>query len=186
MRSTFTKVALILSALAGPASAADVGLGAFGGVSIPVVHEAAKQGSLFGVRLPVRLVPMVTFEPYYSKAALGDGEVDAAGFPYTRDGGDVTSFGVNALLTFGGAAFFKLFPIVGLGSYRIEREAMDEIRKAGYNFGLGFGLSPIPKLTLSVRGELALVPTGETSQKFASVTVGADYGLISVPRGGSR
>jgi hypothetical protein len=181
MRQNLVAVALALALVAGPAAAADIGLGAFGGLSIPVVNEASEQGSQFGVRFPIHLVPMLDVEPYFSKSALGDGEVDAGGFTYTRDGGDVTSYGVNALISFGAASFFRLFPIVGLGSYKIERDGAEEISKAGYNFGLGFGISPIPKLSLSVRGELNVIPTDETSQKFAGVTVGAAYSLISVP-----
>jgi hypothetical protein len=180
MRPILVVAALALAFLAGPAWTADIGIGVLGGISIPVANEPAEQGSQLGVRVPVNLLPLITLEPYYSRSALGDGEVTVGGVTYTRDGGEVTGFGLNALLTFG-SPLFKLFPIVGLGSYRIEREAAEEISKAGYNFGLGFGVSPIPKLSLSLRGELAMVPTDETSQKFANVTVGAAYSLVSVP-----
>lgn len=171
-------VALVLTA--GVATAADIGIGAFGGISIPVLNDLSKQGSQFGVRVPVNLLPLLTIEPFYSASSLGDAEETFGPNSYTRDGGKVTGFGANALITFGSPAF-RLFPIVGIGSYKIEREGSDDLTDMGYNFGLGLGFSPIPKLSVNVRGELNMVVTDETSQKAANVTAGVSYSLISIP-----
>jgi hypothetical protein len=180
MRKALTAALLVLALSAGVASAADIGAGVFGGVSIPVVNDLSKQGSQFGLRIPVNLLPLLTVEPFFASSSLGDAEETFGSISYTRDGGDVRGFGVNALFTFG-APMFKFFPFVGLGSYKLERNGAEDISDVGYNFGLGLGFSPIPKIGVNVRGELNMIPTDETSQKFANITVGASYSLISVP-----
>jgi len=103
------------------ARAAEFGIGAFGGVSIPIANDLSEQGSQFGIRVPVKLSSLFTIEPYWSTSALGEVE-DTFGGPttYTRDGGDVQSFGANALFTFGTGVQFS--PFAGLGSYGLERD----------------------------------------------------------------
>ena len=180
MHKTLTLTLLALAIFAGTAAAVDIGVGAYGGVNIPVLNDLSKQGTDFGVRVPVRLIPLITVEPFYSTSSLGDAEEDINGISYTRDGGDLKGFGVNALLTFGSPAF-QFFPFAGIGSYKLEREGAEDVSDMGYSFGLGLGVSPIPKLSLSVRGELDMVVTDETSQKFAKVTGGAAYSFFSLP-----
>jgi hypothetical protein len=179
MRRSFITVLLAL-AIAAPAHAADIGVGVFGGFSIPIVNDLSEQGPAFGVRVPVNLLPLLTVEPFFSSSNLGDVEETFAGTPYTRDGGKVTAFGANALFT-AGAPMFKFTPFVGIGSYKLERDGSEDLTDLGIQFGLGIGISPIPKVTFSVRGEMAAIITDETSQKFANVTAGASYSLISVP-----
>jgi len=181
MRNTLVTTLLALAVGAGSAGAADFGIGAFGGVSIPVLNDLAKQGPVFGVRVPANLLPLLTVEPYFSTSTLGNVE-DSFGTPttYTRDGGKVTGFGVNALVTFG-AATLKLYPFAGVGSYKVTREGSEDVSEIGYNFGLGLGVSPVPKLTVHVRGGLDMVATGDTSQKFATVTAGVSYAVFSMP-----
>jgi outer membrane protein with beta-barrel domain len=170
---------LLAFAVPATAGATSVGVGVFGGISIPVLNDLAEQGSQFGLRVPVNLVPMLTVEPFFASSALGEvDEVVPGSGP--RDGGDVTAFGVSALATFGVPAF-RLFPFVGIGSYKIEQQSAEEVNEAGYNIGLGLGISPMPKLTLDLRGEFLMIPTGETSRKFANVTVGASYSVFSIP-----
>ena len=52
------------------------GVGVFGGLSIPVLNDLSGQGSQFGVRVPVSLVPMLTVEPFFSSSALFIGAGD--------------------------------------------------------------------------------------------------------------
>ena len=180
MRRVFAAV-LGLALVATRAQAADIGIGPYGGVSIPVLNDLSKQGSTFGFRVPVNLVPLLTVEPFYASSSLGDVE-ESFGTPntYTRDGGKTTGFGVNALLTFG-TGVFKFYPILGLGSFKFEREGAEDISDVGYDVGLGLGLSPIPKLSVHVRGELNMIANGETAVKAANVTVGATYAVFSLP-----
>jgi len=161
------------------AGARGIGLGVFGGASIPILQDNASQGTQFGLRVPVNVVPLLTVEPFYSKSSLGDKTVTFGGLSYTRDGGDVAAFGVNALLTVGGPVSF--YPFVGLTSSKITRSGAADLSKTGYNFGLGLGITPMPKLRVDVRGELNAVVTDQTSRKFGNITGGVSYALFNMP-----
>ena len=180
MRRVFVAI-LGLALVAARAQAADIGIGPYGGISIPVLNDLSKQGSMFGIRVPVNLLPLLTVEPFYAASTLGDAE-ENFGTPttYTRDGGKTSGFGVSALFTFG-TGIFKFYPVVGLGSYKFERDGAEDISDVGYNFGLGFGLSPIPKLTINLRGELNMITNGDTAVKAANATLGATYAVFSLP-----
>jgi hypothetical protein len=171
-----TALALVL--IQGTAAAAvGIGVGAFGGLSIPIVNDLSEQGSTFGIRVPLNVAPMVTIEPFWASSSLGDVDEEFGGISYTRDGGETNGFGANALFHFGGTGF-SFFPFVGLGSYTIKRDGSDDITDMGLNFGLGIGVSPMPKLSLDLRGEVNSIITDETSQKFGNVTLGASYNLF--------
>lgn len=170
---------LTLVLTAGMAQARGIGVGAFGGASIPIANDLAKQGTAFGIRVPVTLLPLVTVEPFASFSSLGDAEETFGPTTFTRDGGKNNGFGANVLLSFGGPISF--FPFAGLGSYTIEREGSEDVSEMGYNFGLGIGFSPTPMIGLSLRGELNAVVTDDTSQKFANVTLGAHYNVFTMP-----
>jgi len=159
------------------AAGVGVGVGAYGGMSIPIVNDLSESGSTYGVRVPLNFAPMFTVEPFWASSSLGDVDETFGGTSYTRDGGETSGFGANALFPFGGTGF-SFFPFVGLGSYKIEREGSEDITETGFNFGLGIGFSPIPKLGLNLRGEINSIITDETSQKAANVTLGASYHLF--------
>jgi len=174
---------LTLLALAVGVSAAraqtDIGIGAFGGMSIPIANDLSTQGTMFGVRVPVRLAPWMVIEAFYANSALGDAEEDFGGpTTFTRDGGEVSAFGATALIPFGGSEFgsgLRFFPFVGLGSYSLTRDGADDIDDMGVNMGLGLGFFVMPKLALDLRGEFAAIITDDTSQKFGNVTLGATW-----------
>ena len=126
----------------------------------------------------MKLVPLVTVEPYYASSSLGDKDVTIADITYTREGFDETAYGLNALLTMGGPVQF--YPFAGIGSTNLKRTGND-LTLTTYNFGLGLGISPMPKLTLHIRGEMQMAVDGEASRKFANVTAGASYALFSMP-----
>src|SRR5262245_54394658 len=99
----FALAALVLCALAArTAHAASIGVGVFGGVSAPVLQDDQDKGSLYGVRAPVKLVPLLTVEPYYASTALGDKTITVGSTSLTREGSDVTGYGLCAMLTMGG------------------------------------------------------------------------------------
>ena len=181
MRRSLVMTVLALALCVPTARAAEIGIGAFGGVSIPILNDLSEQGTQFGVRVPVNLLPLLTVEPYFSSSALGEVDEDFGGpIEFTRDGGDLTAFGANALFTFG-SPMVKFFPFVGIGSFKLERDGAEEVSDMGVTFGLGLGISPVPKLSFSVRGEMAAIITDETSQKFANVNAGASYAIFSLP-----
>lgn len=180
MKRMWASVALALLLGAGPAQALSIGLGAFGGISVPVVQDDTGQGTQFGIRVPVNLVPLIAVEPFFSSSAGGDKEETLAGTTYTRTGIDVTAFGANLLIPFGAAVRF--YPFVGVGSHKLERAGSEEITKTGYNFGLGLGFSPpLAGLSVDLRGELTAVVDGDVSRKWANATLGVSYALFKLP-----
>jgi len=172
-------LALALALAGGAAEAAGVGVGAFGGTWIPVAQEDAGTGVVYGLRLAVDVVPLLRLEPYWAKSAPGDVEETFAGLPYTRDGGEISAFGLNAMLSTGGP--LRFYPFVGVGSCRLTREATDERTEIGYDAGLGLGLSPLPGLELDLRGEFVVIPLDEASRKSVNVTLGVSYHFLNLP-----
>lgn len=176
---SFILTACLAVALTGTsAQAGSIGVGAFGGVSIPIVQSDVAQGTMFGVRVPVKLVPLVAVEPYYASSKLGDAEEDILGTTYTREGFDATAYGANVMLTMGGPVQF--YPFAGIGQTKLERTGSD-LSLTTYNFGLGLGISPAPKITIHIRGELSAAVDGEASRKFGNVSAGLSYALFSAP-----
>ncbi len=175
----FIALLLVLTAVtAATARAGSIGVGAFAGTSTPVLQDDTGNGTLFGVRVPVKLVPLITVEPYYASSSLGDKTQTIAGIDYTRSGFDVTSYGANALLTMGGPVSF--YPFAGVGQTKLKRDPIDD-SFTSYSFGLGVGFSPVPKVTIDLRGELQAVVDGEASRKFGNATLGVSYALFSMP-----
>jgi len=179
MKKRILLTLLALTLAPAMAAARGVGVGVFGGASLPVLQENAGNGSQFGVRVPVSLVPFLSLEPFYAKSALGDVEETFGTATYKRSGPDITTFGVNALLSFGGP--FQFYPYAGLGSSKIEQNGASDITETTYDFGLGFGIAPMPKFTIHLRGELAAIVTGDTSRKTGNLTAGVSYALFSSP-----
>ena len=135
---------LALSSGAAAARAASAS-GAFGGMSIPVVQEDAKTGAVYGVRVPVTVMPLVTVEPYCARTRPGDDEETFGGLTYTRDGGEISAFGLNVHAGRGGP--LRFYPFAGIGSYRLTRDGdATTAPRSATTLGLGLGLSPLPKL----------------------------------------
>jgi hypothetical protein len=179
MKKTAPILLLGLALTAGAAYAAGVGVGAFGGTSIPIVQEDAKAGVLYGVRLPVTVVPLLRLEPYWTQTRPGDVEETFGGLTYTRDGGEISAFGLNAMLATGGP--LRFYPFAGIGSYKLTREATDDLTQIGYDAGVGLGLSPLPKLEVDLRAEFVVISLDETSRKSVNVTLGASYHFLNLP-----
>lgn len=190
MKRSYVLALLAFALVSGTAQATPVGVsvGVFGGMSIPVLQDVSASsfspsdafgdtGSQFGLRVPVKAIPVITFEPYYAKSDYKDRTETIAGISYTREGYDGTAFGLNAILGRPDGAGFHFFPYVGISSSKLER-TNEEIKKSGYNFGLGIGISPAPKFSVQVRGDFGMVVTGDTSRKFANANVGLNYSLL--------
>jgi hypothetical protein len=173
-------LSLVLLALsAGVACAGHIGIGAYAGMSYPVLQEDVASGTLYGLRAPVALTPLFTFEPYYASASLGDKDETVAGITYTRAGFDETAYGLNAMMTTGGPVQF--YPLVGVGKTQLTREGSSDLNLTTWNLGLGLGFVPMPKLSIHIRGEMQMAMDGDASRKFTNLTVGASYALFNMP-----
>ena len=181
MKRTWWAVLLALALIAPRARAAGVtvGAGVYGGMSFPVLQEDQGQGSIFGVRVPVRLLSLLAVEPFFSTSALGDKTLDVApGFSVSRDGADITTYGVNAVFPFGTTAM--LYPYVGIGSATFDR-AGEKDTFTSYDVGLGLGFTVMPKFKVDLRGELQAASAGETSRKVFNAMLGASYAIWHTP-----
>lgn len=183
----------LLAALLGAMSASattkpEVGVGVFGGLSVPVLQDVdvssfspgdafGPAGSQFGIRVPVKVIPVVTLEPFFAKSNYKDQTETFNGIEYTRQGYDGTAFGLNAICGRVGGSGASFYPYVGIGSFKLSRDT-DEFTKFGWNFGLGLGISPAPRWSIQIRPEFNMVVTGDTSRKFGNATVGVNYELM--------
>lgn len=183
----------LLAALLGATSAwattpLQVGVGVFGGLSVPVLQDVdvssfspndafGPTGSQFGIRVPVKVIPVVTLEPFFSKSNYQDQEETFNGLTYTRQGYDGTAFGLNAILGRVGGTGVNFYPYLGVGSFKLSRDS-DEFTKMGWNFGVGLSVSPAPRWSIQIRPEFNMVVTDDTSRKFGNATVGVNYELM--------
>ncbi|NOT33152.1 MAG: outer membrane beta-barrel protein [Candidatus Eisenbacteria bacterium] len=158
------------------AQAGMIGIGAYGGLSIPIAQDDNGQGPIFGLRVPVRLAPMFTVEPFFAMTQAGDADQEIGGIQYTRDGFEATGFGANLLLTFGDKIQF--YPFGGLSMSTLSREGSEDLELTGFNFGLGLGVSPVEKVRLHLRGEGQSLIKDERGRMFGNVTVGVSYDLF--------
>jgi len=173
---------LTVLALALPASQAlarGIGIAGYGGITVPVLSDDADRGTQFGVRAPVRLIPMLTFEPFYESNALGDVTEDFGGVSYTRSGGDVSRYGLNALVEFGTGVSF--YPYGGISQHNWTRDGSADVNEVGYNVGIGLGFAIPAGFRIDVRGELDVIPTDDTSRKLANANVGVSYNVFKMP-----
>jgi hypothetical protein len=112
MMKTIVLLAVLAVALsAATAGAVGIGIEPFAGLSYPVLQDDRTQGSIWGFRVPVSVVPLLTVEPYYSSASYGDKTITTIAGSSTRDGGKVSAWGVNLLLSAGGPS--SSFPTSG-------------------------------------------------------------------------
>ena len=180
MRNILLLTGLAVALSVATAGAVSIGIEPNAGISLPVLQDDRTRGSVWGLRVPVNVVPFLTVEPYYSSGSYGDKETTTIAGPITRDGGKVKAFGANLLLSAGGP-MFKFYPFVGLGSNTDQRAGTPDLKKTGYNFGLGVGFGLPMKIGLDIRGEMQMVVDGDVSRKFANATVGLSYNLFSLP-----
>jgi len=180
--SILALVGLFLVPGTAPAAKPTIGIGGFGGLSIPIVQDDVKSGSMFGVRVPITLMSMISVEPFFASSSLGDGEQEIGGITYTRDGFDNKTFGVNAFLgSLKGNPGFRIYPYVGIASAKLTRAGSEDIKKTAYNFGMGLGVSPAASFSVHLRGELDMVVIDDVSRKFGNATLGVSYDLWPRP-----
>ena len=165
-------ILLAVMACTGLAAAEGIGLGvgAYGGVSFPIIQDDTGGGGVFGLRVPVKVIPLITVEPFYLTSSLNDVDEEIGGITYTRSGFDEKAFGANVLFRFG-----SFYPFAGIGSYKLERNDEDKIQETGWSFGLGLAIPAGRMFTVDLRGELDAIVTGDTSRKFGNLTAGLTY-----------
>jgi hypothetical protein len=164
----------LLWASAASAGEIKVGVGAFGGGCWAVEQDNVGDGFIYGARLPVQLLHLLTVEGFYQASNLGEVTTDISGTEYTIPGVDLSAFGANAIIGSLGKAGLTFYPYVGIGSYELQQNGTSETN-TGYSFGLGLGLPPMSGFSIQVRAEGDMIVTGNTSRKFGLLTAGLNY-----------
>jgi len=178
MKRCIASALVLLALTSGVARAGGISLGAFAGMSYPVLQEDAGKGTLIGVRAPVRLVPFVVVEPFWGSTKLGDKVTTVADVSYTREGFDETAYGANVMFAMGGPLSF--YPVVGVGRTTLKRPGFEQSFTT-YDGGLGLRVAPIPKFGIDLRAEMQAIVDGETTRKFGNFTAGLSYSLFGLP-----
>ncbi len=177
MRKWMVVLLLLVSALlvAPTVEATGLGVGAFGGVSIPIVQKDAAQGIVAGAHVRLSLIGMLGVEPNFTYMKDGDWKVDD--LPgVTFKGSKVSAYGVNLIL--GGAGPFagvRFFPFIGGKIYNLKKPELNSDSQIGWNLGVGleFGIGNLG-IEARAAGELMkLKPKG--SRKWAHITAGLNY-----------
>ncbi|SYZ72819.1 exported hypothetical protein [Candidatus Zixiibacteriota bacterium] len=174
MRKTFMLVVLMALGVSS-ASAARLGLGAYGGMNIPIVQEDQSSGTTFGLKAKLGLLPGIALEPNINFAKFGDATFEFG----TRTGSKVNSYGVDACLGSGlGTIGFKMYGLLGFGYYTVTRDYDEDIKKIGWTTGLGFEIGFTESFGVEIRGKLNVIDSGGGgSKKAAAVTGGLNYYL---------
>ena len=169
-------VGLLLAAAllgAGTASASEIGLGlgAFGGSCASVSQDDVGDGFVYGARLPVNLIHLLTVEGFYEASSLGDG-TDSSGV--STPGFDLSAWGANVLIGTLGGGGINFYPYIGIGSYTLDHGDSSET-DTGYSFGFGMGLPPISKFSIQLRIEGDAVDASDKTRWFGLLAAGLNY-----------
>ncbi len=171
---------LVLCASIVSAGPAKLGIGAFGGLNIPVVQDDQASGPVFGFKVRYQLIPILVIEPNISFTSYGAPDNDE--FDFDIDGSSVTAFGIDATLgNQVGKMGFKPYFVAGLGFYNQKNDEIDAVfgevgSKAGISAGFGFGIGFSPQIDVDVRGKAHVAGSeGDISKKSVSITGGLNY-----------
>lgn len=175
-RAVLAVTLLLLLSSTVSAQGVKFGVGVFGGMDFPVGQEDQAQGTIFGIRGKVQIIPIITFEPKLAFTSFGEPESDE--IPLNLDGSKVTAYGIDAVIgaPFGGQGF-AMFGVVGAGFYKVKRDqTFEDNTELGWSAGLGFAIGFSPMLGIDVRGVAHVIPyeNGGTA-KSASATAGVNY-----------
>lgn len=154
-----------------------LGVGAFAGLSIPVLQDDQSQGMEYGFKGRYGLGSLIVLEPYVSFVKWGEPDpVDDIDLGI--DGSKVTSFGLEASLgNLPGVTGISPFVFGGVGSYKVKNEDTGyEASKLGFSAGLGLGIGLSPSFSLDIRGKAIVAPQEEGgSKKAIGGTAGVNF-----------
>lgn len=151
---------VVLLFLAGASSVCAAGkfsIGAFAGLNMPLLQEDVGNGTLFGAKGRIVLLPFMGVEPnlVFSKYGDKDIEDDDGNLVGTRKGGDITSFGVDAVLgNFSGFSPARFYGLIGVNSNSSKREGLPDQTRLGLALGAGIEFMPADMFGIEVRARV--------------------------------
>ncbi|MEW5795098.1 MAG: outer membrane beta-barrel protein [Candidatus Zixiibacteriota bacterium] len=150
-----------------------LGVGAFAGLSFPLVQDDQGQGIEYGFKGRLGLGSIIVVEPYVSFVKWGEPD-PIEGVDLGIDGSKVTAFGIDASLgNSPGITGISPYFVIGFGSYKVKNDDTGyDQSKLGFSGGLGLGIGLSPSLALDFRGKLIVAPQEEGGSKKAVDVVG--------------
>ncbi len=176
MRKSLILVLIGFLLLAADASAVGVSVGGFGGLNLPLAMENVSSGSIFGFKARFAFMPSIGIEPNLSFSSYGDAEAEVYDVIQKRDGGKITSFGVDAVLGgINGNPGLSIFGIFGLGSASWSRDGLDDLSEMTYYLGFGLEYSLNVPISIEVKAKAQIIPVEDGSYKNGCISAGINY-----------
>jgi len=168
---------LVLIGTSSLASAGKFSIGAFAGLNIPIGQEDMGNGTLFGAKGRVLLLPFLGVEPNFVYSEYGDKDHDILGETQTRKGGEITSFGADVVFgTFSGFSKARFYGILGINSNTLKWEPSEDQTRLGLSFGTGIEFLPTEIFSIEVRARVhAISLDGGGGRNNLELTAGLNY-----------
>jgi hypothetical protein len=173
---TLVVTALLMAATAQTAGATGWGIGAFGGISIPVAQDDAEQGTVFGAQLRLSVGGLIGIEPNITYFRNGDWELEGED-DQTFDGSKFYSIGVNVVLgSVGPPTGMRVFFLAGGKYFNEDNDFRDfSASKLGWNAGAGVEVG-LGSIGVEARAEGNLMPLDDGgSRKWVHLRAGLNY-----------
>jgi len=157
-----------------------VGAGVFGGMNMPILQDDQGNGTVFGIKAKVKIIPVILFEPNITFGKWGEG--DPIEGVILGSGSKITSFGVDAILGGNpGMAGVKPYFLVGAGIYSVKNDDTGyDQSKFGYSAGLGIGIGVGPKMDIDIGGKMIFAPQDGGAKKAIFITGGLTYYFLGM------
>ena len=181
MRRIFVILGLMLLCVSlANAQAPKIGIGAFGGMNMPILQDDQGNGTVFGIKAKVKIIPVILFEPNMTFGKWG--EADPIEGVTLGSGSKINSFGIDAILGGSpGMAGVKPFFLVGAGIYSVKNDDTGyDNSKFGYSAGLGIGIGVGPKMDIDICGKAIFAPQDGGAKKAIFITGGFTYYLMGM------
>jgi hypothetical protein len=155
-----------------------IGVGVYGGMSMPVEMDA-KMGSIVGARVKVLpAIPLVGVEGYYASVNQKSPRNlwDEQDLDVVFEGDTYTTFGANLLIGGLSGPGLRTFGIAGINFVEFDDHGTKELKYGGE---LGFGVEIVPPfIDLGIEGRASAMILGweeGPDRKLTTVTVGVNY-----------
>jgi hypothetical protein len=174
-----TKVVILLIVLTMASTAmaiGDISIGPFYGMTIPIANDDIKSGGLFGIQAKFSPAPFFAAGLHFQSRKFGDPSEEFLHGTDTKDGGKLSSFGMDAYIGKTSGIGPNFYFMASFGSYKWKRDNQEDISKMAYAFGPGMEIVLPMNLGIEGRGMLEIVPTGDKgSWKSFMWFIGLNY-----------
>jgi hypothetical protein len=168
---------LLLFSLPSIVYAAKYGIGAFGGMNIPVAQGDTKPGALYGVKGRIPLLPFLAVEPNFLVADFKGKDLTVQDtISYAQEGGNFTSFGADLIVgTFSGMSKLKFYGLAGINTNTYKRKGMENKTGLGLTIGTGFEFFPTDIISVEIRSRYHPIKIGDGGRVHVEISGGLNY-----------